>query len=281
VSVAPIKCRCGSGFITEDGELIPVDVALPLLHGDGGEDGTVQGALRCAGIKFVGCDTLTGALSLDKGYTKLVCEHCGIPTARWSLVIKGSERYTRERAAADAEERLGYPLFVKAAGLGSSVGVFRVERRNELFRAIDEASVLGGGRVLVEEAIDLECELECAVLFTKDKRIISSPAEIRCADGFYDFEHKYRSESCASSRTTATPETIGLIKEYTERLAEALGTRHLSRFDYFLSKNGELFFNEVNTLPGFTASSMYAHLIENEGITARELIALLLTDALG
>ena len=280
LSVAPIKCRCGSGFITEDGELIPVDVALPLLHGDGGEDGTVQGALRCAGIKFVGCDTLTSALSLDKAYTKLVCEHCGIPTARWSLVIKGSERYTKERAAADAEERLGYPLFVKAAGLGSSVGVFRVGCREELLRAIDEATALGD-RVLVEAAIALECELECAVLFTKDKRIISSPAEIRCGDAFYDFEHKYRSEGYASSRTTATPETVGLIKEYTARLSEALGTRHLSRFDYFLSRSGELLFNEVNTLPGFTASSMYAHLIENEGTSARELIAALLEDASG
>ena len=279
VTVAPIRCERGSGFITERGEFIPIDVALPLLHGDGGEDGTVQGALATAGIKFVGCDTLTSALSLDKAYTKLVAEHCGIPTARWSLVIKGSERYTKERAAADAEERIGYPVFVKAACLGSSIGVFRVGSPKELLSAIDEAASLGDGRVLVEEAIDIECELECAVLLTKNKHIVSAPAEIRCKDGFYDFGHKYHTEGCASSKTTAQPEAVALIKEYTARLSEALGTRHLSRFDYFLSKSGEVIFNEVNTLPGFTASSMYARLIENEGVPPKELIDELLEDA--
>ncbi len=280
-AVAPIYTGSHSGFITEDGELIPVNVALPLLHGDGGEDGTVQGALECARIAYVGCDVTTSAISLDKAYAKILAERRGIPTARWMLADCASPHDDPSTVADTAERELGYPMFVKAARLGSSVGVYRVETREELIRAHRAAARLGSCRVLIEEAIDVASELECAVMLTERRRIFSDLSEIRCDGGYYTYERKYSGDGATVSPSARVSKTTSdKVKKYTRALADALGTRHLSRFDFFLTTDGQVIFNEVNTLPGFTPTSMYARLIEGAGVSPRELISELLEDAL-
>lgn len=279
-NVAPIYSGGRSGFLTDGGELIPVDVAFPLLHGDGGEDGCVQGALECARIPYVGCGVTASALSLDKAYTKTVAEHEGIPTAKWTIAVNGSTHHSLERAITTAEQSFGYPMFVKAAGLGSSVGVYRVEDRDGLITAYRDAVSLGSERVLIEEALDVASELECAVLLTEHRKIYSDLSEIRCDGGYYTYERKY-----SGGGVTVTPhaeiseEVRNAVRKYTEILSDALGTRHLSRFDFFLTADGRLIFNEVNTLPGFTPTSMYARLIEDAGVPPRELVRELLEDA--
>lgn len=270
------------GLIKHNGGFIKADVAFPLLHGDYGEDGVVQGALENAGIPYVGCKIAAGVTSLDKAYTKIVAESIGIPTAPWTLAIDGSFHYSIKTAFREAELKLGYPMFVKSAALGSSVGTYRVSNRDELYEAYRRAVELGGKRVLIEAAVDIFCELECAVLLTAERRIFSDPSAIVCESGFYDFEAKYNGAGKVTVTASADvpQDVINRMKSYTEMLSEALGTRHLSRFDFFLTENGELIFNEVNTLPGFTRSSMYLTLIKKSGVPERELIGLLLRDAI-
>jgi D-alanine-D-alanine ligase len=279
-AAAPIYSGGRSGFLNEDGTLMPIDVAIPLLHGDGGEDGTVQGALECARIPYVGCGVTASALSLDKAYTKTVAEREGIPTAKWTVVIDGSTHRSLERAITAAEQDFGYPMFVKAAGLGSSVGVYRVDDRNELITAYRDAVSLGARRVLLEEALEVASELECAVLLTARHRIYSDLSEIRCDGGYYTYERKYSGNGVTVTPHAEIPEEVrDAVHRYTEILSDALGVRHLSRFDFFLTTEGRLIFNEVNTLPGFTPTSMYARLIEDAGVPPKELVRELIEDA--
>ena len=281
-AVAPIYTGGTSAFITSDGELLPIDVAFPLLHGDGGEDGTVQGALECARIPYAGCNTLTSAVSLDKAYTKAIAESYGIPTAKGITITDVTYQHSPDTVISSAERDIDYPMFVKAAGLGSSVGVYRAENRRELILACRDIIALGSHRILIEEAIDVASELECAVLLTQKHRIFSDLSEIRCDGGFYTYERKYSDGGATVTAHAKVPQSIReQVREYTRILADALGTRHLSRFDFFLSSDKRIIFNEVNTLPGFTPTSMYAKLIENAGVPPRELVRELLDDAVG
>ena len=150
---------CRGGFSTGENGFLPVDVAFPLLHGDYGEDGVLQGALECADIPFVGCRTHAGALCSDKAFTKLVAESLGIPTADWILSVEGSATQGKEASRRRAEIRLGYPMFIKPARLGSSIGALPVWRKEEFDRAYDEAAKLGGGRVIIEELVKVRSEL--------------------------------------------------------------------------------------------------------------------------
>ena len=267
------------GAITVGKRELPIALAIPLLHGDHGEDGEIQGALETALIPYVGSDVSAGALSADKAYTKIIAEYLGIPTAPFRLAIADGVIFDNEELLFECEESFGYPMFVKPARLGSSVGAASVNCRDELRGAIASIISLGQSRILIEKQIKLSRELECAYLALDGDLLISEPGEIRVDGGFYDYETKYLSDTASVREVSELPpEKAERLRAYTERLAEYLGIRELSRFDFFEDADGNIIFNEVNTFPGFTESSLYPRLVRLMGISARELVNRLISE---
>ena len=261
--VSPLSLDGGGGFTDGNGVIVPIDVAFPLLHGDFGEDGSVQGALESAGIPHFGCKAAESGLCHDKIYTKIIAESLGIPTAQWFPAIGLSAKEAEERI----EESLGFPVFVKPARLGSSFGASPVKRREDFKAIYEKAKELGGGRVLVERLVDVISELECVYLKTKSKELFTRIGEIRCSSDFYDYDTKYKSRDGAEViALSPLEEKHGkTVRTYSERLKRLIGIRDLSRFDFFLDSSGRILFNEINTVPGFTPSSLCPALIEASG----------------
>ena len=260
-----------NGGIILDGELVKIDCAFPLLHGDFGEDGRVQGALDCADIPYIGCDAVAGAICRDKFVVKAVADSLSIPTLPAFLAVRTAD--TRKIIAL-AEEKIGYPAFVKPTSLGSSYGAGRANDRRELFMALKNAFRLSE-RLLIEKALTDKRELECGFLSVKGKELFTNPGEI-LVDGTYDYNKKYLPGK-TQIRTVAEvePNIAERIKEYSKMLVRALGVRDFSRIDFFLS-GGELYFNEINTIPGMTATSLYPKMIEESGITLKKALSLLI-----
>ena len=267
----------GVGGILTPSEFIPLAAAIPLLHGDFGEDGVVQGALECAKISFVGCDTVTAAIARDKATVKSLAKDLGIRVAKWATV---SCEDTAE-AARRAEAELGYPVFVKPARLGSSVGASRAASREELARAIKYAKKFAN-RIILEEYIEIDRELECAYFAAKGKELFTNIGEVDCQGGFYDYEKKYSPTATAkvSDVSSVTEKIAETAREWSRLVVRALGIRDLSRVDYFLSKSGELYFNEINTFPGFTSGSLYPRLVARCGISPSELVRALIEESI-
>ena len=262
----PVRISGKSGFLA-GGEVIAVSLAVPVLHGDFGEDGRVQGLLECAGIPFVGADTLTGAVCCDKAYAKAVALAANVRTLPW--LTFSPERYACDADAVirEAAEHIGFPIFVKPTGLGSSIGASCAMSVGELSEAFRSAFAVSR-RVMAEPALTDKRELECAYLNISEKCVITHPAEVKLSSGFYDFERKYfdtgRVELC--ERADISDTAASLIRDSTAALAETLGVRHIARFDYFLAPDGALYFNEVNTFPGLTRGSLYTKMLAREGI---------------
>lgn len=249
----------------------PIAVAFPLLHGRLGEDGVVQGMLRMLRIPFVGCDTASGSLCFDKHLTKLVAKSIGIPVADHVLLLPDGDL---DSTVEEAEQSIGYPLFVKPARQGSSVGAALAENRGALIAAVKTAMPYSEGGILIEEAVTDKRELEVAYLSAGGRVTVTPPGEILCR-GTYGYGEKYSRPSPTRAVAEVSPDIAKKTEEYTLRLARALGVRALGRFDFFC--DGErLLFNEVNTMPGFTDSSLYAAMLEKAGISRRELVSLLL-----
>jgi D-alanine-D-alanine ligase len=273
VPTYPARMPSGSGFFA-DGELISVECAVPVLHGDFGEDGTVQGALETAGIAFAGCDTVAGAVAADKAYSKAVATVLGIPTLPWITFSEGN--FDKERAVALAEEKIGYPMFVKPCRLGSSIGASAAYCREQLLVSI-ESALSCENRIMIERALLRKAELECAYFETGGKKTITPPAMINIKDGFYDYNTKYSSNTASIAvRADVSEDVKQRLLDYTEKLAGELSVRQIARFDYFLDGDGEIFFNEVNTFPGMTPSSLYLAMLGECGVSAEEVIGSLL-----
>lgn len=268
------------GFATPSG-FLPVDCAIPLLHGERGEDGIIQGLLDAAAIPYVGSAVTAGAVSMDKAFTKALVNTLGIPTVRSYLVITDSKTHSPKAVLARAEAEFGYPMFIKPARQGSSVGAARADSRADFYKALRAADAVSDGRILVEEYIDNRVELECAYLGACGKQLFTPLGQITCK-GFYDYEEKYSADSSASVASHSPHEAAfgEKIREWSLKIVELLGVKHLSRLDYFLS-DGRLYFNEINTFPGFTGASLYPRLVERLGISPRELVDLLISDAVG
>lgn len=275
----PVRLGGCSGFLI-GGYTVPVRGAVPILHGDFGEDGRVQGALECAGISFFGCDTVAGAVSSDKAYTKAVAEKQGIPTLPW-IMLAGDLLCDAEveRAANAAEAELSYPIFIKPSRLGSSIGAGIADTRATLVKLIKNA-YRHGGSVIAERALINKTELECAYFCADGREIIAPPGAIFANHGFYDFCAKYENV-CAKIfvRADIPSDVSERIISYTRTMKSALGIRGSSRFDYFLSADGEIYFNEVNTIPGMTAESLYPAMLEMSGVPFSELIGLVLRES--
>ena len=280
ISLSPTRRGGRSGLAFEDG-FIPVDVVFPLLHGDFGEDGIIQGALENARLPFVGQTTLTSAILSDKAYTKLVADHLGIPTADWTLGIRGSKYHSLSKTKRDAEKRLGYPLFIKPTGLGSSVGAGAAMSPEGFDAMFGLAASLGNGRVLIERHVKPIKELECAYFSAGGKELFTNIGEIAYGGEFYDYEAKYSEDSSASVGLChgLTDEIRNTILDYSRRLVDYFGIRDLCRIDFFLTEDGLILFNEINAMPGFTSSSLYPALLSDAGIDPTELISLLISEA--
>jgi D-alanine-D-alanine ligase len=252
---------------------LAVDVVFPVLHGPEGEDGCVQGMLTLAGLPYVGSGVLGSAVGMDKDVMKRLLVEAGIPTPAYR-VVRASRFERARRTVIEELGALGPTTFVKPANLGSSVGVSKAKTPAELEAAIDLALSFDE-KALVEEAIPGVRELECAVL-GNDEPIASRVGEIVVshADGFYSYEAKYVDEHGA---TTKIPADISradeeAIQALAIRTFVALELAGLARIDFFRSESGSLYVNEPNTIPGFTAISMYPKLWEASGIPPKELV---------
>lgn len=280
VAVDPAAGRRTFLFFTPGGMIKKqIDVVFPVLHGTFGEDGTLQGLLSMAGIPMVGCGCMASALCMDKAMTKAVLNAAGVRQAK-AIVVRRTQIPEEAKAIALAiEEKLGYPIFVKPARAGSSVGVSKVKTEEGLLSALEKA-FLEDEKVVVEECI-FGKEIEVAVLEERGRYTVSVPAEIEPGTEFYDYETKYVSD-CAKYYIPARLD--GAKAEEVRRRAEyifrALDCRGLSRVDFFVTDGGEVILNEVNTLPGFTPISMYPKLMMHAGLTYGELIDRLVEGAL-
>jgi D-alanine-D-alanine ligase len=261
----------GAGQAVQLSAISTLDVVFPLLHGPYGEDGTLQGLLELADLPYVGSGVLASALAMDKAMCKQVLRAHGIPVTDWQLVTRAAIAVDAEALAAAAVGRFGLPIFTKPANLGSSVGVVKAHDAAELVAALRE-SARYDRRVLIEPGIDAR-ELEVSVLGNADP-LASVVGEVVPVNEFYDYDAKYVDEGSALLIPAAIPAEIA---EQARRFAilafQALDAAGLARVDYLLDRGtGQLFLNEINTLPGFTDISMYPKLWEASGVSYGELI---------
>jgi D-alanine-D-alanine ligase len=253
------------------------DVVLPLLHGPFGEDGSVQGLLKIMGLPFVGSDVLGSAVGMDKGMMKAVFAAHGLPQLPHRVVTRTSWQ-TQPREVLKQLAALPYPLFVKPANLGSSVGISRAENNAELRQALDEAARFDR-RIIVEQGLTGARELEVGVL-GNDQPETSVVGEINFKGAFYDYSSKYTEGEAALLIPAPVPDEVAA---YAQELAlaafRAVDAAGLARVDFFVHE-GTLYLNEINTMPGFTTTSMYPKLWEASGVPYEALIARLVELAL-
>lgn len=276
--VFPVKFGDTAGFLfRKDGRIQPVDVVFPVLHGDFGEDGRVQGLLSCAGLPFVGADVLCGALCMDKILTKRLARGRGVPVVPFVALSRGTPDKAVYRMVTETFGIHPYPLFVKPSALGSSVGAAVVGNGAELLRAVREAEVYG--EVLVEEYLARIRELEVGWL-DGAVPMFSDVGEITSAEGFYDYSEKYEKQS-ADIRLPAelSDETADAVYRYAADMVRTVGARDLCRVDFFLAEDGRLYFNEINTFPGFTDISLYPRMFARMGLSQTALITRLAESA--
>lgn len=270
IVLSPDATRKGLYRMSEDEKVqfVHLDVIFPVLHGLYGEDGTVQGLFKLAGIPFVGCGLFASAAGMDKLYTKIIVDTLSIRQAKYVPVYK-EELPKMDEVVARVESALEYPVFVKPSRAGSSKGVNKAANREQLKNALIEAAD-NDRKILVEETI-IGREVECAVLGNLDVKA-SGVGEILSADEFYDFDAKYYNSESKTLVDPPMPENMReQIREDAVKIFMALDGRGLSRVDFFLTESGVVF-NEINTLPGFTAISMYPMLWEAQGIPKKELV---------
>ena len=262
------------------GESAPaVDVVFPLLHGTFGEDGTVQGLLELAGIPYVGAGVLGSAAGMDKDVMKKLFRDAGLPVVPWVLVMRGEWESNPARARKLIEEKIRYPLFVKPANLGSSVGISKVRKSKELRAALDLAGRYDR-KILVEKGVEGR-EIECALL-GNDCPVASVPGEIIPVNEFYDYEAKYvKKGSELIIPAKLTPAQTERVEELAVRAFQAIDCAGMARVDFLLArKTGKIFVNEINTIPGFTPISMYPKLWEASGLAYSNLLDRLIELAL-
>lgn len=276
------KCRAflcpdrnvhGLAVDSPDGlKILPVDCVFPVLHGRNGEDGTVQGLLELSGLPFVGCGTLASAVCMDKAITHALLANAGVPCAKYLWFF--SRKYAGagvQKIKTKIEARLGYPVFVKPANSGSSVGVTKVNSEKELDEAV-AAAASESDKILVEEAV-LGQEVECAVLGNSDPKASSVVGEIVASAAFYDYDDKYKNGTSKLNIPAHLDEAVSdEIRSTAERAFRILGCRGLARVDFFVRNGNEILLNELNTMPGFTPISMYPKLWNASGVSYSELL---------
>ncbi|WP_455438285.1 D-alanine--D-alanine ligase family protein [Hungatella hathewayi] len=282
--------KCPAAFVTNSAfpgltvfrgdniEQITIDAVFPVLHGKYGEDGTLQGLLDMLYIPYVGCGLLSSAMSMDKSYTKIIVNMLGIKQAPYVLLTKKNTAEEQNIKVNQAEKKLGYPLFVKPCKAGSSCGVSKVKTKEELRKAVVEALKFDS-KVIIEKAIEGR-ELECAIL-DGEKLIPSRVGEIKVTADFYSYDAKYSDTTSIADPNPDLPSgVLERIQDAACRIFRELECRGLSRVDFFLeNETGEIIFNEINTLPGFTNISMYPMLMNDVGYPLPKLVGTLIETA--
>lgn len=268
-----------------------VDIIFPVLHGLGGEDGSIQGLFEMLKVPYVGCGILASSVGMDKVYTKVIFEKANIKQAKYEYVRKYEDKYiyidkefneeviNLNELALKIEKNLSYPMFIKPSNSGSSVGINKVTNIEELKKAIEYAANFDK-KVLIEEGI-IGKEVECAVLGNEDV-ISSCVGEIKPAEAFYTFDAKYKNQESKVLIPADLPKKMSnRIRDLAIKAFKAIDGKCLSRVDFFANeKMDEIYINEINTLPGFTTISMYPKLFENVGIPYAELLDKLIQLAL-
>lgn len=259
------------------------DVIFPVLHGIGGEDGSIQGLFKMINKPYVGCGILASSVGMDKVYTKIICEKAGINQAKYEYIRKvgkdyiyidknfNEEKYTLQKICEKIEENIEYPMFVKPSNSGSSVGINKAKDIKELKKYIKYASKFDR-KILIEEEI-IGKEVECAVLGNEDV-VASCVGEVISAENFYSYSAKYNNAESKTLIPAEIPEEISQkIRETAIKAFKAIDGKGLSRVDFFVEKDtNKIYINELNTLPGFTKISMYPKLFEAVGITYEKLL---------
>jgi D-alanine-D-alanine ligase len=265
-----------SSLLTPDSSL---DVVFPVLHGPMGEDGTVQGLLELAGVPYVGCAVLAAAVGMDKAMMKAAFAADGLPMVPWLLVRRAEWERDAGQVVGRIEASLPYPVFVKPANLGSSVGITKALDRASLERGLMEAAGYDR-RIVVEQGVDAR-EIEVSIL-GNDAPIASVPGEIVPSKDWYDYEAKYLGgESRILIPAPIAPELAEQVRELGVRAFKAIDGAGLARVDFLLDRTtGALYLNEANTMPGFTSVSMYAKMWEASGLTYSALLDRLIELAL-
>ena len=256
-------------------ELLPVDVVAPILHGKNGEDGTIQGLLELAAIPYVGCGVLASAACMDKAVANTIMDAYHVPHCHWCSAIRAEAETQRSTLLTRVENRLPYPIFVKPANAGSSVGITKAHNREELNTAIDTA-LREDDKVVFEEFIDGQ-EVECAAIGNPDNPQevrTTRPGEILAGAEFYTYDDKYKNGISKTVIPAHLPDQkLDEVKTLAARAYLALGCAGLARCDFFVEHGtGRVLCNELNTLPGFTPISMYPKLMENEGYSFAALV---------
>ena len=271
--ISPDRADHGMILFTPDGrvEKMHLDVVIPVLHGLWGEDGTVQGLLELAGIAYVGCGVLASSVCMDKAVANALFEANGVPHTKWVAANRWEIEKDLEGVCAGVEQKLGWPVFVKPANAGSSVGISKVSSQEELKAAI--ALALENDRKVVFEAFVDGQEVECAVIGS-DPAVATRPGEILAGAEFYTYDDKYKNGVSQTVIPAHLPEAkLDEVKTYAAMAYTALNCEGLARCDFFVEKNtGRVLINEINTFPGFTAISMSPKRMEHEGLPVPQLI---------
>lgn len=257
------------------GRRLAFDAAFPVLHGKNGEDGTVQGLLELTGAPLIGCGCLSSALCMDKDRAHKLAQLAGVPVPRSALFRQGAS----PDAVREAADRLGYPLFVKPVRAGSSFGITRVTAPEQLAGAVADAFA-NDRELLLEEAID-GFEVGCAVLGTRELTV-GLVDEIELTQGFFDFEEKYTLKTSAiHCPARITPEQAAKVQQAARTIYRALDCRVFARVDLFLTPEGKVVFNEVNTIPGFTSHSRYPNMMKGIGLDFPTLLTRIIETGVG
>jgi len=250
---------------------VPLDIVFPVLHGTYGEDGTIQGLLEMAGVAYVGCGVLASATGMDKIAMKQLFERAGLAVADYEWFLRSSWELDNEVVIERVSQSLGFPVFIKPANLGSSVGISKATNKQELRDAINDA-VRYDRKVLVERAVNGR-EIEVSIL-GNEHPIASLPGEIVVGHEFYDYEDKYIDNTSRTEVPAKLPaEIIEQIQRDGIRAFQAIDGSGLARVDFFVEQGtNRVIINEINTMPGFTSISMYPKLWQASGISYSELI---------
>ena len=279
--IAPWPQAEGVVLLLQDGSRRGFDVVFPVLHGPLGEDGCLQGLLELAGVAYVGAGVAGSAIGMDKVIQKRLLEQAELPVIDyWAL---GQTDWQNRRAEQLEEcERLGYPMFVKPANMGSSVGISKAQDREHLIEAIELALELDS-KVLIEKGLSDFREIECSVLGNEQPRVsVAGEIKVALADGFYSYDAKYVD---ADGATLCIPAELYHAEQSAVQLLALKAFRVLdgagmARVDMFMSAERDIYLNEVNTIPGFTAISMYPQLWQASGVSAEQLVGTLIELAL-